>query len=205
MAVHEVRVDRSKTLVEEPTTGHNRWHPDIAPIVRCEPGDEVVLETRDAFDGQMGPQSTLGTVAAPNLDVVHPLTGPVYVTGAQPGDLLEVEILEVTPDSYGYTLSSFGTDDHGIGDQVMHGQLETASGLTLMAADMLPGETLRPGNNLAVSLGGDDTEELRGYWQALSDGGTVTVELATQPWGDEFGMCVDRFGTSWLVNIAGGG
>ncbi|GAA4076384.1 hypothetical protein GCM10023066_02190 [Nocardioides kongjuensis] len=45
---------------------------------------------------------------------------------------------------------------------------------------------------------------MRGYWQALSDGGTVTVEMATQPWGDEFGMCVDRFGTSWLVNIAGG-
>jgi formamidase len=104
MAVHEVRVDRSKTLVEEPATGHNRWHPDIAPIVRCEPGDEVVLETRDAFDGQMGPQATLNTVAAPNLDVVHPLTGPVYVEGAEPGDLLEVEIVEVVPDSYGYTV-----------------------------------------------------------------------------------------------------
>jgi formamidase len=104
MAVHEVRVDRSKTLVEEPATGHNRWHPDIAPIVRCEPGDEVVLETRDAFDGQMGPQATLETVSAPNLDVVHPLTGPVYVEGAQPGDLLEVEIVEVVPDSYGYTV-----------------------------------------------------------------------------------------------------
>jgi formamidase len=104
MAVHEVRVDRSKTLLEEPATGHNRWHPDIAPIVRCEAGDEVVLETRDAFDGQMGPQATLDTVAAPNLDVVHPLTGPVYVEGAEPGDLLEVEIVEVVPDSYGYTV-----------------------------------------------------------------------------------------------------
>ena len=104
MAVHEVRVDRSKTLLEEPATGHNRWHPDIPPIVRCEPGDEVVLETRDAFDGQMGPQATLDTVAAPNLDVVHPLTGPVYVEGAEPGDLLEVEIVEVVPDSYGYTV-----------------------------------------------------------------------------------------------------
>jgi formamidase len=104
MAVHEVRVDRSKTLIDEPETGHNRWHPDIAPIVECEPGDEVVLETRDAFDGQMGPQATLDTVAAPNLDVVHPLTGPVYVAGAQPGDLLEVEIVEVVPDSYGYTV-----------------------------------------------------------------------------------------------------
>jgi formamidase len=104
MAVHEIRVDRSKTLVEEPESGHNRWHPDIPPVVRCAPGDEVVLETRDAFDGQMGPQATLETVAAPNLDVVHPLTGPVYVEGAQPGDLLEVEILEVVPDSYGYTV-----------------------------------------------------------------------------------------------------
>ena len=104
MAVHEVRIDRSKTLSEEPSTGHNRWHPDIAPVVRCEPGDEVVLETRDAFDGQMGPDATLDTVAAPNLDVVHPLTGPVHVAGAEPGDLLEVEILEVIPDSYGYTV-----------------------------------------------------------------------------------------------------
>jgi formamidase len=104
MAVHEIQIDRSRTLGEEPGTGHNRWHPDIPPVVRCEPGDEVILETRDAFDGQMGPQATLDTVAAPNLDVVHPLTGPVYVAGAQPGDLLEVEILEIIPDSYGYTV-----------------------------------------------------------------------------------------------------
>ena len=53
MAIHEIRIDRSKTLAEEPGTGHNRWHPDIPPVARCEPGDEVVLETRDAFDGQM--------------------------------------------------------------------------------------------------------------------------------------------------------
>ena len=104
MAIHEVRIDRSKTLLEQPETGHNRWHPDIPPVVRCAPGDEVVLETRDAFDGQMGPNATLETVGAPNLDLVHPLTGPVYVEGAQPGDLLEVEILEVAPDGYGYTV-----------------------------------------------------------------------------------------------------
>ena len=55
MAYQEIRVDRSKTLLEEPGTGHNRWHPDIPPVIRCDPGDEVVLETRDAFDGQMGP------------------------------------------------------------------------------------------------------------------------------------------------------
>ena len=104
MAVHEVRIDRSRTLLEEPATGHNRWHPDIPPVLRCRPGDEVVLETRDAFDGQMHRDATLATVAAPNLDVVHPLTGPVYVEGAEPGDLLEVRIIEVAPDDYGYTV-----------------------------------------------------------------------------------------------------
>jgi len=104
VAIHEIRIDQSKTLLEEPNTGHNRWHPDIPPVLRCEPGDEVVLETRDAFDGQMGPDATLQTVAAPNLDVVHPLTGPVFVEGAEPGDLLEVEILDVEPDRYGYTV-----------------------------------------------------------------------------------------------------
>ena len=104
MATHEIRTDRSKTLLEEPNTGHNRWHPDIPPVLRCEPGDEVVLETRDAFDGQMGPDATLETVAAPNLDVVHPLTGPVFVEGAEPGDVVEVEILDVEPDRYGYTV-----------------------------------------------------------------------------------------------------
>ncbi|GGO64388.1 acetamidase/formamidase family protein [Nonomuraea cavernae] len=104
MAVHEIRIDPSRTLREQPGTGHNRWHPDIPPVVRCEPGDEVVMETRDAFDGQMGPDATLKTAEAPDLDVVHPLTGPVYVEGAQPGDLLEIEILEVVPDGYGYTV-----------------------------------------------------------------------------------------------------
>jgi formamidase len=104
MAGHEIRIDRSKTLLEEPATGHNRWHPDIPPIVRCQPGDEVVLETRDALDGQIGPGATADTVAATNLDVVHPLTGPVYVEGAEPGDLLEVEILDVAPEPYGFTV-----------------------------------------------------------------------------------------------------
>jgi formamidase len=98
----EIRIDRTKTLTDEPTTGHNRWHPDIPPVIGCDPGDEVILETRDAFDGQMGPDVSLDVVASPNLDVVHPLTGPVYIEGAEPGDLLDVEILDVESDEYGY-------------------------------------------------------------------------------------------------------
>ncbi|MEU8248317.1 acetamidase/formamidase family protein [Nonomuraea sp. NPDC048916] len=97
MALHEIRIDPSLALREQPGTGHNRWHPDIPPVVRCEPGDEVVIETRDAFDGQMGSSATLKTVEAPDLDVVPPLTGPVYVEGAQPGDLLEIEIGAAPP------------------------------------------------------------------------------------------------------------
>src|SRR5919108_1418593 len=103
MAVHEIRVDPAKTLPEEPGTGHNRWHPDIPPVVRCEPGDEVVLETRDALDGQLTADSTAETVAKLDLGAIHPLTGPVYVEGAGPGDLLVVDILEVVPPRFGWT------------------------------------------------------------------------------------------------------
>lgn len=104
MTSYEIRIDKDKTLIEQPATGHNRWHPGIPPVVRCQPGDEVVMETRDALDGQAGPGVTADALAAPNLDVVHPLTGPVYVEGAEPGDLLAVEILDIEPDRYGFTV-----------------------------------------------------------------------------------------------------
>jgi PhnB protein len=87
-------------------------------------------------------------------------------------------------------------------DKIMHGQLETASGFTLMAADTPEGMEYNPGGNISVSLSGDDADELRGYWDMLSGGGTVAVPLEKQMWGDEFGMCVDRFGVNWMVNIA---
>ena len=88
-------------------------------------------------------------------------------------------------------------------DQVMHAQLESPSGYTLMLADVPPGEEHRPGNDVAISLSGDDADELRRYWEQLADGGTVQVPLEPQMWGDVFGMCTDRFGVSWMVNIAG--
>ena len=86
-------------------------------------------------------------------------------------------------------------------DNIMHGMVETDRGFTLMGADTPPGMEHQPGNNIAVSLSGDDDAELRGYWEQLSDGGTVTMPLEKQMWGDEFGMCVDRFGIAWMVNI----
>src|SRR5689334_5011484 len=105
---HEIRIDPTARLAQEPSTGHNRWHPAIPPVLRVDPGDQVVLETRDAVDGQIGPDSTVEDVLKLDPSVIHPLTGPVHVEGAEPGDLLEVEILEVEPGGFGYTLQSPG-------------------------------------------------------------------------------------------------
>ena len=99
------------------------------------------------------------------------------------------------------TYGEYGAQDTPAADKIMHGLLETSSGFTLMGADSPPGEEHRPGNNIAVSLSGDNGDELRGYWQQLSEAGTVSVPLEKQMWGDEFGMCRDRFGIAWMVNI----
>jgi len=104
MATHELRVDYSRVLADQPETGHNRWHPDIAPAVHCQLGDEVIMDTRDAFDGQFTADSTPDDVANADLSVVHPLTGPVYVEGAEPGDLLVVDVVDVQPPEFGYTV-----------------------------------------------------------------------------------------------------
>jgi PhnB protein len=87
-------------------------------------------------------------------------------------------------------------------DLVMHSQLVADNGLVLMAADTPSHMEYNPGSNFAVSLSGDDEATLRGYWQKLSDGGKVGMPLEKAPWGDTFGMCVDKFGISWLVNIS---
>ena len=98
-----VEIDRSKRLKEEPERGHNRWHPDIPPILEADPGEEVLLETRDASDGQMHPAVTVADFDRFDAKVSHPLTGPVYVTGAEPGDLLEIEYVDIIPQPYGWT------------------------------------------------------------------------------------------------------
>ena len=100
-----------------------------------------------------------------------------------------------------HTFGEFGQADQPEADNIMHGMLETDRGFTLMGADMPPGEQHNPGNTITVSLSGQDAEELRGYWSKLSEDATVAVPLERQMWGDEFGMCVDRFGIPWMVNI----
>jgi formamidase len=102
-ATHHVRIDRTRTLAEEPGTGHNRWHEAIPPVITVAPGDRVILETRDALDGQFSASSTVADVGRADLMPVHPLTGPVAVEGAEAGDLLEVRIEEIRPEPFGFT------------------------------------------------------------------------------------------------------
>src|SRR5207248_4951920 len=95
MPMHAIRIDRSKPLAEEPHLGHNRYHPDIEPVAEIGEGDEIALETRDALDGQIKPGMTAADLAAVEAGVVHPLTGPVFVKGAMPGDMLEIEFTDI--------------------------------------------------------------------------------------------------------------
>ncbi|MET8638173.1 VOC family protein [Streptomyces sp. NPDC057746] len=116
------------------------------------------------------------------------------------------QALQFYKDVFGGTLvlstyGEAGQPDTAMADKIMHGMLETPSNYTLMGADTPAGEH-KPGNAYSVSLSGDDDTELRGYWEKLSDGATVAVPLDKQMWGDVFGMCTDRFGITWMVNIA---
>jgi PhnB protein len=105
------------------------------------------------------------------------------------------------------TVSTFGefqaSEDPSEQDKVMHSMLVSDGGLVLMAADTPNSMEYRPGTNYAVSLSGEDEAELRRYWEQLSADGNVAMPLSQAPWGDTFGMCTDKFGVSWLVNIAG--
>lgn len=105
------------------------------------------------------------------------------------------------------TVSTFGdggmAQDPAEKDKVMHAQLVGPNGLWLMGSDTPDRMEFKPGNTMTVSLSGDDEALLRGYWDKLSPGATISMPLEKAPWGDSFGMLVDKFGTPWMVNIAG--
>jgi len=87
-------------------------------------------------------------------------------------------------------------------DKIMHAELIAENGITLMGADAMDGDQA-PKSNISISLSGDQQAELTGYYNQLSAGGTIIEPLAQAPWGDQFGMCADRFGIKWMFNIAG--
>lgn len=100
------------------------------------------------------------------------------------------------------TFGEFGQAGTPIEHLIMHSSLATPRGLAIMGADTPPGMEYQPGSTVTVVLSGDEEDVLRGYWEGLSEGGTVTVPLEPQMWGDLYGSCTDRFGIVWQVNIA---
>ena len=105
------------------------------------------------------------------------------------------------------TLSTFkefhASQDASEDEKIMHSTLEAENGIVFMAADTPNAIEYRAGTNMNMSLTGDNEAELRGYYEKLSAGGTIGMPLEKAPWGDTFGMFTDKFGVSWLVNIAG--
>lgn len=115
------------------------------------------------------------------------------------------DVLGATP-----TLSTF--DDYGMvadpadAGKVMHAQLELpGGGGVLMAADVPAGMPAPQESSASVALfgGPEDADTLREVFRRLSADGTTGVPMEVAPWGDEFGMCTDRFGVEWMVNVAG--
>lgn len=87
-------------------------------------------------------------------------------------------------------------------NKIMHAMLVTDNGLTLMGADTPKHMEYKPGASISICLSGDDEPTLKGYWEKLSAGATITVPLDKAPWGDSFGMLVDKYGIEWFVNIS---
>jgi PhnB protein len=96
-----------------------------------------------------------------------------------------------------FNASGDPSEDH----KIMHAELNTGKGIDFMAADTPNRMEYRPGTNFNLSLSGEDEAELTGYFRKLAEGGQVTQPLEKAPWGDSFGMCIDKFGINWFVNI----
>jgi PhnB protein len=99
------------------------------------------------------------------------------------------------------TFGEFGSADAAIADKVMHAMLTTDQGYVLMASDTAPGMPFDQGNTITCSLSGDPGDGLEEAWEKLSTGGTINMPFEKQMWGDVYGMCVDKFGTPWMVDV----
>jgi PhnB protein len=98
--------------------------------------------------------------------------------------------------------SEYGaSEDPAEADKVMHAMLTTDAGMVLMASDTPDSMELTPGDNVSISISGDDGAALRRHWAGLAEGGSTTMPLDRAPWGGLFGMCTDRFGIHWMISI----
>lgn len=107
---------------------------------------------------------------------------------------------ELFMDTMGKYADSMPVDEADT-DKIMHFFLKGEHGIEVMGADTPKGLPYDGGSRLTIALNGDDEAILRGYWDKLIDGGSVTMPLDKAPWGDTFGMLTDKFGVKWMVDI----
>lgn len=174
--MHVVRIDRTKPLAAEPHTGHNRYHPEIKPVVAVGEGEEVTLETRDSLDGQLGPGRTIADMATIDASLVHPLTGPVFVKGAQPGDMLEVEFVDIVPQPTAFSAIVPGLGflrDVMTAPFLVHWQLSDG----WATSEQIPGVRIPGAPFMGISATAPSAEKLRAWAEreqrALDRGGFV--------------------------------
>jgi acetamidase/formamidase len=86
-----------------PDRVHFTWDVDHEPVIAVEDGETVVVHTRDVSDDQIGPASDVSVLAELDMSRLYPLAGPIRVNGAQPGDTLVVEILDLRTQGWGWT------------------------------------------------------------------------------------------------------
>jgi formamidase len=89
--------DQSRSFFDQEVPPHNRWHPDVPPVATVRPGTEFRLECREWFDGTVHNDDSADDIRNLDLSIVHPLSGPIAVEGAEPGDLLVVDVLDLGP------------------------------------------------------------------------------------------------------------
>jgi len=90
-------LDQSRSFYDQPVPPHNRWHPDVPPVATVRPGSEFRRECREWFDGTVHNDDSAEDIRNLDLSIVHPLSGPIFVEGAEPGDLLVVDVLDLGP------------------------------------------------------------------------------------------------------------
>lgn len=107
---------------------------------------------------------------------------------------------EVFMDTFGSFADKMPVSE-GDEDKIMHAYLKGDNGIELMVSDTPSGMPFQSGAQISLTLNGDDETKLKEYWDKLSDGGQITLPLERAPWGDTFGLLIDKFGINWMIDI----
>lgn len=107
---------------------------------------------------------------------------------------------EVFMDTFGSFADKMPVSE-GDEDKIMHAYLKGDNGIELMVSDTPSDMSFQSGAQISLTLNGDDEVKLKEYWNKLSEGGKVTLPLEKAPWGDTFGLVIDKFGINWMIDI----